>query len=40
MTVMATPTAEATIHLKQSYPLPLTILSVSGSVDVQDNENN
>lgn len=40
MTVMATPTAEATIHLKQSYPLPLTILSVSGTVDVQDNENN
>lgn len=30
----------ATIKIKQSYPLPLTVLSISATVDVQDNENN
>lgn len=38
-TVFANATTEATIHIKQNYPLPLTILSVSCTVDVQDNEN-
>lgn len=38
-TVFASPTTEATIHIKQDLPLPLTILSVSCSIDVQDNEN-
>ena len=40
MTVLALPATDATIKLKQNYPLPLTILSVSATVDVQDNENN
>ena len=38
-TVFASPTTEATIHIKQDLPLPLTILSVSCSINVQDNEN-
>lgn len=40
MTVLSLPATDATIKLKQNYPLPLTILSVSATVDVQDNENN
>ena len=40
MTVLTLPATDATIKLKQNYPLPLTILSVSATVDVQDNENN
>ena len=39
MTVTAYPKADATIRIKQNYPLPLTILSVSATVAVQDNEN-
>lgn len=39
MTVLAEPTENATIKLKQNYPLPLTILAVSAVIDVQDNEN-
>lgn len=39
-TVLAEPLTDATIRIKQNYPLPLTILSVSAVVDVQDNENN
>ena len=38
-TVFALPLTDATIKLKQSYPLPLTILSISAAVDVQNNEN-
>lgn len=33
---LATPTTEATIHLKQKYPLPLTILSLAANVEVED----
>jgi hypothetical protein len=40
MTVLSLPATDATIKLKQNYPIPLTILSVSATVDVQDNENN
>ena len=39
-TVFALPSSDVTIKIKQNYPLPLTILSVSADVDVQDNENN
>ena len=38
-TVFAMPETNATIKLKQNYPLPLTILSISAAVDVQNNEN-
>lgn len=31
-----TPTANATIHLKQKYPLPLTVSSVSAIVNIED----
>ena len=40
MTILTMPATDATIKLKQDYPIPLTILSVSATVDVQDNENN
>lgn len=36
VTVFSEATEEATIHIKQKYPLPLTILSVSAVVDVED----
>lgn len=39
-TVFALPVTDATVKLKQNYPLPLTILSISATIDVQDNENN
>ena len=35
-TVMNTPSYEATIHIKQKYPLPLTITSVSAVVNFGD----
>lgn len=38
--VTSNPTTEATVKIKQNYPLPLTILSISATVDVQNNENN
>jgi len=38
-TVMAIPTTNACVKLKQDLPLPLTILSISALIDVQDNEN-
>lgn len=38
-TVFALPKTDTTIKLKQNYPLPLTILSISAVVDVQNNEN-
>jgi len=38
-TVFALPKTDATIKVKQTYPLPLTILSISAVVDVQNNEN-
>jgi len=38
-TVFALPETDATIKIKQTYPLPLTILSISAVVDVQNNEN-
>lgn len=38
-TVMSLPTTNASVKLKQDYPLPLTILSISALIDVQDNEN-
>ena len=38
-TVFALPQTDATIKVKQNYPLPLTILSISAVVDVQNNEN-
>ena len=36
VTVFSEATEEATIHIKQKYPLPITILSVSAVVDVED----
>lgn len=39
-TVLAHPTTNATVKIKQNYPLPLTVLSISSVIDVQDNENN
>ena len=36
VTVFSESTEEATIHIKQKYPLPITILSVSAVVDVED----
>ena len=39
-TIIAEPSTEATIHIKQNLPLPLTILSFSTTVEVQDPENN
>lgn len=39
-TIIAEPSTEATIHIKQNLPLPLTILSFSATVEVQDPENN
>jgi hypothetical protein len=33
---LATPTTEATVHLKQKYPLPLTILSIAAVINVED----
>lgn len=38
-TVFSLPVTDATVKIKQDYPLPLTILSISATVDVQDNEN-
>lgn len=38
-TVLATAKTNATIKIRQPLPLPLTILSISGVIDVQDNEN-
>ena len=38
-TIIATPSTEATIHIKQNFPLPLTILSTSVTIEVQDPEN-
>ena len=38
-TVMSIPTTNASVRLKQDHPLPLTILSISALIDVQDNEN-
>lgn len=38
-TVISDAITNATIHIKQPLPLPLTILSVSATVDVQNNEN-
>lgn len=38
-TVMSLPTTNASVKLKQDYPLPLTILSISALIEVQDNEN-
>jgi len=37
--VTAEPKENATVRIKQDLPLPLTILSISAIVDVQDNEN-
>ena len=39
-TVFAEPTTDATVKIRQDKPLPLTILSISATIDVQDNENN
>ena len=39
-TVFALPMTNATVKLKQDYPLPLTILSLSANIEVQDNEGN
>ncbi len=39
-TVLARPLQNATVKIKQNYPLPVTILSISALVDVRDNENN
>lgn len=39
-TILAVPQDDAVVRIKQNYPLPLTILSLSAVVDVQDNENN
>lgn len=39
-TVFARPLQNATVKIKQNYPLPITILSISALVDVRDNENN
>lgn len=36
VTVFSESIEEATIHIKQKYPLPITILSVSAVVDVED----
>lgn len=38
-TVFSLSKTDTTIHIKQDYPLPLTLLSVSATVDVQDPEN-
>ena len=38
-TVFSLPKTDATVKLKQTYPLPLTILSISAAVDIQNNEN-
>lgn len=38
-TVFSLPKSDATIKIKQTYPLPLTVLSISAVVDVQNNEN-
>lgn len=38
-TIFAEPKTDATIKIIQSLPLPLTILSVSATIDVQNNEN-
>ena len=38
-TVLSLPDTNTTVKVKQDYPLPLTILSLSAVVDVQDNEN-
>lgn len=35
-TIFSEYTEEATVHIKQKYPLPLTILSISAVVDVED----
>ncbi len=37
--VAAEATVNATVHIKQDLPLPLTILSISAVVDIQDAEN-
>ena len=39
-TPLNTPTDRATVHLKQSYPLPLTITAVSAIVNNQDIQDN
>ena len=39
-TILAEPTTDATVRIRQKKPLPLTILSISAVIDVQDNENN
>lgn len=39
-TITSRAATNATVHIKQNYPIPLTILSVSANIDVQDNENN
>lgn len=39
MTVLSDAVSDATVHIKQDYPLPLSILSVSIDADIQDNEN-
>jgi hypothetical protein len=36
VTIFSEYTEEATVHIKQKYPLPLSILSVSAVVDVED----
>lgn len=38
-TILSLPKSNATVKIKQDYPLPLTILSISATVDVSDNEN-
>ena len=38
-TVLKEPAPNATVKIKQDYPLPITILSISATVDVADNEN-
>ena len=38
-TIDADATTNATVKIRQELPLPLTILSISATVDVQDNEN-
>ncbi|MBQ8476102.1 hypothetical protein IJ531_03470 [bacterium] len=38
-TLVASAVTDATVKISQPYPLPLTILSISATIDVQDNEN-
>lgn len=38
-TILSLPKSNATVKIKQDYPLPLTILSVSATVELSDNEN-